>query len=324
LKINAALFRDAATISELVKLIHTANELKPGSKKVCLAIGVFDGVHLGHQQIIRQTVADARQHNALALVITFDRHPNTVVAPDRVPPLIYSPSQKLRAIESLGTNALLEIHFDEKFSAQTGEDFIRSLARDLGKIQSVCVGADFVFGRRRSGNVALLRKLGDELAFTVHGLAAVSLDDQIVSSTRIRETIRSANLDAASQMLGRPYAIAGRVIEGDRVGRQLGFPTANLDVTGLVLPPNGVYAGLTKLGKNAHRVALNIGFRPTIVSAVPQLRVEAHLLDFSGDLYGQELEVAFVAKLRDEKKFASADALREQIARDITEAKKRF
>jgi len=307
-----------------MKLISNAKDLEPGGKKVCLAIGVFDGVHLGHQQIIRQTIADARQHDALALVITFDRHPHTVVAPDRVPPLIYSLPQKLRAIESFGTDTLLQIHFDEKFSRQTGEDFIRGLARDLGKIQSVCVGADFVFGHRRSGNVALLKKLGDELAFTVHGLAAVSLDDQIVSSTRIREAIRSGNLDAASQMLGRPYAISGRVIEGDRVGRQLGFPTANLDMAGLVLPPNGVYAGLTNVGKATHRVVLNIGFRPTMASSAPPLRVEAHLLDFKGDLYGQELEITFAARLRDEKKFASAAALREQIARDITEGTKRF
>ena len=163
----------------------------------------------------------------------------------------------------------------------------------------------------------MLRKLGAELAFTVHGLAAVSLDNQTVSSTRIREAIRSGDLDAASQMLGRPYAIAGAVVEGDRVGRQLGFPTANLDVAGLALPPNGVYAGLTLVGKSFHRVALNIGFRPTVVAAVPQLRVEAHVLDFSGDLYGKELEIEIGDRLRDERKFASAMELREQIGRDI-------
>jgi len=238
-----------------MKIIHAANELKPAGRKVCLAIGFFDGVHLGHQQIIRQTIADAHQHDAIALVITFDRHPNVVVAPDHVPPLIYSLPQKLGAIESLGADTLLLIHFDEKFSGQTGENFIRSLACDLGKIQSLCVGADFVFGHKRSGNIALLKKLGGELGFTVHGLAAVSLDNQIVSSTRIREAIRSGNLDAASQMLGRPYAISGRVITGDGVGRKLGFPTANLDAGGLVLPPNGVYLGLAKIRKKSRQVA---------------------------------------------------------------------
>jgi riboflavin kinase/FMN adenylyltransferase len=307
-----------------VKIIHAAKELKPGRRKVCLAIGFFDGVHLGHQQIIRQTVADAHQHDALALVLTFDRHPNSVVAPGRVPPLIYSLPQKLRVIESLGADTLLLIHFDGKFSRLTGEEFIRGLARDLGKIQTLCVGTDFVFGHKRSGNVALLKKLGGGTGFAVHGLAAVSLDGQIVSSTRIREAIGAGELDAASQMLGRPYAISGRVMEGDRFGRQLGFPTANLDVGGLVLPPNGIYAGLTNVRKKFYRVALNIGFRPTIASTTPQLRVEAHLLDFSGDLYGEELEVEIGEKLRDEKKFSSLDELKAQISRDVAAVKMRF
>ena len=300
-----------------MKIVHAASELKSGGQPVCLAIGVFDGVHLGHQQLIRQTMADARQHDALALVITFDRHPNTVVAPGRVPPLIYSLPQKLRVIESLGADALLQIHFDEEFSRLTGEAFIRQLARDLGQMQSLCVGADFVFGHRRSGNVALLKTLGQELGFAVHGLAAVSLDGQMVSSTRIREAIRAGQLDAASRMLGRPYVIAGRVLTGDRIGRQLGFPTANLNVTGLVLPPGGVYAGWTSVQNRLYRTALNIGFRPTVTAAAPELRVEAHLLDFNGDLYGRELAVEISSRVRDEKKFGSPVELRAQIERDI-------
>jgi riboflavin kinase/FMN adenylyltransferase len=305
-----------------MQIIHTAKDLKPRGKGVCLTIGFFDGVHLGHQQIIRQTIADARRHDAVALTLTFDRHPNAVVAPGRVPPLIYSLPQKLRAIESLGVDTVLLIRFDESFSRQTGDEFIRRLARDLGKIHSICVGTDFVFGHRRSGNVALLKKLGAEVGFTVHGLAAVSLDGRVVSSTRIREAIAAGDLDAASQMLGRPHAISGRVIEGERLGQQLGFPTANLDATGLALPPNGVYAGLTRIKKKSYRVALNIGFRPTIASPPPRLRVEAHLLDFSGELYGEELEVEMGGKLRDERKFASLTDLRRQIARDVALARR--
>lgn len=299
-----------------MKLIHAANELNPGRRKVCLAIGVFDGVHLGHQQIIRQTLADAHQHDAVALVLTFDRHPNAIVAPDRVPPQIFSRSQKIRAIEALGVDALLEIPFDKSVSEKSGEQFIRELARDLGKIHSVCVGADFVFGHRRTGNVALLKTLGGELHFQVHGHAAVALDGQVVSSTRIREMIRAGDLDAASQMLGRPYAICGRVVAGDRLGRQLGFPTANLDATNLALPPNGVYSAVTQWNGQFYRVALNIGLRPTL-AARPQLRVEAHLLDFGGALYGEELELELGAKLREERRFASPAELREQIARDV-------
>ena len=330
-----------------MKLIHTAPELKPGSKKVCLAIGFFDGVHLGHQQIIRQTVADARQHNALALVLTFDQHPNTIVAPHYVPPLIYSLPQKLRAIESLGAEALLLNHFDRAFSEQTGEEFVRNLVRGLeragarpsgpqrvhvGKgaaargpvLQSVCVGANFAFGHKRSGNVALLKKLGAELRFAVHGLAAVSLDGRVVSSTRIREAIRAGNLDAAGQMLGRRYALAARIVRGDRLGRGLGFPTANLEVTGLVLPPSGVYAAHAAVRRGSYRALVNIGHRPTLRNPAPPLRVEAHLLDFHGELYGEEMEVTFAAKLRDEKKFSSLEELKAQITRDIAEAGKCF
>ena len=307
-----------------MNVIHNANEFDNGSRKVCLAIGVFDGVHLGHQQIIRQTVADARQHDALALVLTFDRHPNAVVAPDRAPPLIYSLPQKLRVIESLGSDTLLLVHFDEPFSRRSGEEFIRGLARDLGQIHSVCVGVDFVFGHKRSGNVPLLKKLGEELKFVVHGMAAVSLDGEAVSSTRIREAIRAGNLDTASQMLGRAYSLAGRIVVGDRFGRELGFPTANLDATGLLLPPNGVYAAHAAIGDKTHHAVVNIGYRPTLQHPTPQVRVEAHLLDFHGELYGKEMELTFADRLRDEVKFASPDELKAQIARDVAEARAMF
>jgi riboflavin kinase/FMN adenylyltransferase len=307
-----------------MRIIHAPEELKPADHKVCLGIGFFDGVHLGHQHIIRQTITDARQHEAIALVITFDRHPNTVVSPSRMPPLVYSLPQKLRAIESLGADTLLLMHFDKAFSEQTGEAFVRDLARDLGHVQSLCVGANFVFGHKRSGNVELLRKLGTELKFAVHGMAAVSLDGRAVSSTRIREAIRAGDLDGVSQMLGRAYSLAGLVVRGDGLGHQLGFPTANLDATGLALPPHGVYAVHAEAGGRTYRAVLNIGLRPTLQNPKPQLRVEAHLIDFTGELYGQELEVAFVDKLRPETRFPSLVELRAQIARDILEAQMRF
>jgi riboflavin kinase/FMN adenylyltransferase len=322
-------------------IIQTARELSAPGRKVCLAIGFFDGVHLGHQQIIRQTVSDARRHDTVSLVITFDRHPNTVVAPQRVPPLIYSLPQKLRAIESLGADTLLLVHFDKLFSEQSGDAFVRSLARDLeaaaktsgharAPLQSVCVGANFVFGHKRTGNVELLKKLGEEFNFAVHGLAAVSLDGKAVSSTRIREAIARGDLDRASQMLGRPYSLAGTVVRGDGLGRQLGFPTANLDVTGLALPPHGVYSIQAEIrlsslsarpAPSRHRGVLNIGVRPTLAIPAPQLRVEAHLLDYRGELYGQELEIIFGEKLRDEKRFGSLTELQQQIGRDIEQAR---
>jgi riboflavin kinase / FMN adenylyltransferase len=307
-----------------MKIIHAAKELEAKGRKLCLAIGFFDGVHLGHQQIIRQTISDARQHDARAVAVTFGTHPSAVVAPARVPPLIYSLPQKLRVIESLGVDDLLLIHFDREFSLQSGEGFIRGLARDFGQIQSLCVGNAFAFGHKRAGNVALLKTLGAELRFTVHGMAAVALDGKRVSSTLIRERIASGDLDAAGQMLGRAWALTGKIARGDGLGQKLGFPTANLDVAGLALPPNGVYAAQALVQGQSHRAVVNIGIRPTLQNPSPQLRVEAHLLNFAGDLYGRELEIVFGEKLRDEKKFASLEELKAQIARDIEEAGKRF
>ena len=257
----------------------------------------------------------------VALAVTFDQHPSTVVAPSRVPPLIYSLPQKQRVIESLGIDALLLIHFDLSFSEQTGDAFIRGLARDLDHIQSLCVGNAFTFGHKRGGNVTLLKTLGAELHFTVHGIAAVSLDGKVVSSTRIRETIKAGNLDAASQMLGRAYSLAGQIVRGDQLGHQLGFPTANLDVTGLVLPPNGVYTIHAQVRGQIHRAVVNIGFRPTLQNPQPQLRVEVHLLDFKDDIYGEEMEITFLEKLREEKQFSSLAALKEQISHDVAEAR---
>jgi riboflavin kinase/FMN adenylyltransferase len=307
-----------------MNVIRAATELNPGSRKVCVAIGVFDGVHLGHQQVIRQTISDAQQHEAISAVVTFDCHPNSVVAPERTPPLIYPLAKKLSVIESMGIATTLLIHFDKSFSQIPAEDFIHRLCDDFKNISSICVGSNFTFGHKRQGNVDLLKKLGNELKFTVHGLAAVSLDGERVSSTRIRDAIRNGNLDSASQMLGRAYSLTGKIIEGDKVGRQLGFPTANLDFAGLALPPSGVYAAHADFGGKTFRAAVNIGIRPTIKDAALQLHVEAHLLDFSGDLYGQEMELIFIEKIRDEKKFPSIDALKQQIAQDIEAAKTFF
>lgn len=303
-----------------MQLIREPHELQPRRGRTCIGIGVFDGVHLGHQQVIRQTIADARRLAARAVVVTFDRHPNAVVAPDRVPALIQSTSQKLRALAELGVDATWLLTFDEGFSRQTGEEFVRLLASELGQLLSICVGSEFTFGRKRGGNVALLRRLGTALGFAVHGLAAVALDGQVVSSTRIREAVRAGDFDAAGQMLGRPYALGGRVVRGDQLGRKLGFPTANLEVAGRVLPPNGVYVAQATASGGAWSAVMNIGVRPTVAGEA-EPRVEAHLLDFEGDLYGQELELIPGGRLRDERKFPTLGALAEQIRLDIAAAR---
>ena len=307
-----------------MNVIHRANEFAPSGRKVCIAIGVFDGVHLGHQQVIRRAIADAQQHEGVSVVVTFDRHPSAVVAPERNPPLIYPLEKKLELLRSMAVDTTLLIHFDKSFSEISGEEFIHHLVTHFKNIHSVCVGSNFTFGHKRSGNVELLKKLGAELQFTVHGLAAVSLDGERVSSTRIRQAIQSGRLDEASQMLGRAYTLIGKVVEGDKIGRSLGFPTANLDTRGLVVPPNGVYAIHASVDGKTVRGVLNIGFRPTVSTKQVQLRVEAHLLDFSGELYGKDLEITFVGKIREEQKFPSREALQAQIRMDISAAEQLF
>ena len=307
-----------------MKVIQDLDQSAQERRRLCLAIGFFDGVHLGHQQIIRQTITDARQHEALALIVTFDRHPNTVVAPQHAPKLIYPLSKKLQVVDSLGVDVCLLIHFDKAFSQRPAEEFVSWLVGVERRVRSICVGANFVFGRKRGGNVQLLRNLGGELGFVVHGLAAVALDGKAVSSTRIREAIAAGDLDSTSQMLGRAYTLTGKVVAGDKLGRQIGFPTANLDVSGLTLPPTGVYAAQARSNGVLHRAVVNIGSRPTLRDSNHAVRVEAHLIDFTGDLYDKELELVFVEKLRDEKKFPSLAELRDQIGRDILEAQLRF
>jgi len=304
-----------------MKVLSDAAALQTNARPVCAAIGVFDGVHLGHQRVLNQIITDASRHQGLPVVVTFDRHPNAIVAPGRVPPLIYPLDKKLEVIASFGVEAAYVIRFDKAFSQILGEPFVRSLARDFQQINSICVGDGFMFGAGRSGNVALLRKLGGEFGFTVEALRDVELDGQSVSSTRIRDAVRGGDFALAARMLARPYALRGVVIEGERLGRKLGFPTANLDITGLLTPPPGVYAAEAHIAEKHYRAPVNIGHRPTLHSADPQLHVEAHLLDFDGDIYGQTLELVFLKKLREEKKFPTTDALRAQIAEDIEQTR---
>ena len=203
-------------------------------------------------------------------------------------------------------------------------DFITGLVKDFGSLASICVGSAFTFGHRRSGNVTLLRNLGAEHGFKVHGLAAVALDGEAVSSTRIRTAISKGQLDATGQMLGRAYAIGGPVIKGAQLGRQLGFPTANIAIGDLITPPHGVYAVHISAAGKSHRSVLNIGVRPTVSEGDPTPHVEAHLLDFTGDLYGQDLEITFVRHLRPEQKFPDLESLKSQIAADIETARQIF
>lgn len=307
-----------------MQIVKAPSELRFYGGKVAVTLGMFDGVHVGHQHIIRQTLTEAKRIGGVTLLITFDRHPDAVLAPARAPLLIQPLWHKLRTIESLGIDYVWLITFDIQFSLQNADTFIRGLANALGSFKCFCVGKDFVFGHGRQGDLSVLNKLGSELQFEVCGLQPVLIDGRPVSSTRIRGVIKEGDFGKASQLLGRPYVLAGTVVHGAGLGRTMGFPTANIDVTGIVLPPNGVYAAYARIGSEKSRAAVNIGYRPTMHAGATTKTVEAHLLDITGDFYARQIELELVSKLRDERAFPSLAALRNQIAADIEEVSRQL
>lgn len=303
-----------------VPVLNTPRPL--GSQGICLALGMFDGVHLGHQHVIRQARIDARARGAATVVATFDPHPLTVVRPDKAPRLLQSLPQRIATLESQGADAVLVLRFDETLSRKSGEAFVRDLVTGFGGLRSFTVGQGFHFGHGRSGNVPLLRTLGRELGFSVNAVAPIHIGPEIVSSTRVRGALRDGKLGLVAELLGRPYSIVGPVVRGDQLGQSLGFPTANIDVGGLELPPFGVYAARARHSGGEFPAAVNLGLRPTLQSPQPQLRFETHLIGYHGDLYGRDLTVELVAFLRPERRFAHLEALQAQISKDIAAARK--
>ena len=289
---------------------------------VFLAIGVFDGVHLGHRAVIERVIADAKEARGTPVVVTFDPHPIRVLRPEKAPRLLTSTPHKLRLIRALGVGHLLIIPFDLAFAATPPDDFIRQLATAGKPLREICVGHQWSFGKGRAGNLEMLARLGGELDFDEVGVPAVEMDGRIVSSTLIRQAVEAGDFVDAARLLGRDYAILGTVVEGRRLGRTIGFPTANLSAHNEQFPPNGVYAVEILRNGDAplHGVA-NIGVRPTVTEAGGERLLEVHIFDFDAPLYGTDLEIVFRHFLRPEQKFPSLDALRAQIARDAEEAR---
>ena len=281
---------------------------------VVACIGKFDGVHLGHQEILRRVVLEARRHAAPALLITFDPHPAVVLAPDRVPPLIHSRRQKLESLEACGLTDVAIVDFDAQLAALDGEAFFTQLVLSHMKLRSLHVGSGFRFGHARAGDVALARRIGEREGFVVHEVPQVAVADRIVSSSAIREAVEAGDAMLAWRMLGRPFALSGEVVEGSGRASELQFPTANLRLENELLPRRGVYVSETVALAARHPSVTNVGVRPTFGGDT--LIVETHLLEFEGDLYGERVEVRFLARMRDEMRFSSAFELADQIARD--------
>ncbi len=286
-----------------------------------VTIGVYDGVHLGHLAVLRlvRELADAR--GLASVCVTFDRHPAEVVRSESAPKLLTTPEQKLELLEASGyLDACFVLHFDEERSRETAEDFVRNvLVRGAGA-RLVVVGADFHFGRARGGDVALLQRMGAELGFEVIGVGLEAAEGGIVySSTGIRELLAAGDVVGAATLLGRPHEVRGRVEDGDHRGRELGFPTANVAVPSrCCIPADGIYAGTFCSADGLERpAAISLGRRPTFYVNADASLLEAHVLDFDGDLYGQDAKVRFVERLRGEVRFDTVEALVEQIGRDV-------
>jgi riboflavin kinase/FMN adenylyltransferase len=287
-----------------------------------LTLGNFDGAHLGHQAIIRGAVGRARDAGALCVALTFEPHPVAVLAPDRAPPMIQTLHDRLASLRDLGVDVTVLQRFTLNFAGLDPEVFVRDfLLRHLDVVH-VVVGYNVNFGRARAGSAETLRTLGARLGFGVDVVGPITApgDGEQVSSTRLREMIQAGDMPGARRLLGRPHALRGRIVVGDRRGRTLGFPTANLHVRrGLLLPPDGVYAVAVELDGRTHQGVLNIGMRPTFGGR--RRTVEAHVLDFDGDLYRRWLVVRVIERLRGEAAFSGPEALRAAIAADVARAR---
>jgi riboflavin kinase/FMN adenylyltransferase len=287
--------------------------------KPVLALGNFDGVHLGHQAIFQHVVTRAREVDGTSMVFTFEPHPLQVLAPEKAPPLLTTYEQKICLIAALGITVALRVPFTEQFARQEPIEFVREvLWRHLG-IHEVVVGHDFRFGHRRAGTVDFLQAQAEHFGYRVTVIPAIMQDDTVVSSSNIRRLLLQGQVEPAARLLGRYYVIEGPVVEGFRRGRQLGFPTANVRPINAIVPHKGVYTVRVEWENRLYPGVANVGYNPTFGNQA--LSVEAHLFDVDADLYGATVRVEFLHRIRDERKFASVEELAAQIASDAQEAR---
>jgi riboflavin kinase / FMN adenylyltransferase len=291
-------------------------------KATALTIGNFDGVHVGHQKILRGVIERARSMDVASAVLTFFPHPARVLRPDVAPGLLETLPQRLAEFEALGIDATLVLKFDLELAQAGAEEFARRFLVEALRAQAVLVGENFRFGHRQAGDVKLLAELGRENGFAVEIVEPVLVDGQIVSSSAIRAAVREGRVEEAQRMLGRPFALMGEIRSGTGMGRKLVVPTLNLATEQETLPKNGVYATEVSVGGKCYQAVTNVGVRPTFNGQ--ELAIESHLFDFAETITSGPMAVNFLTRLRDEQKFSGPEALREQILRDIARAKELF
>jgi len=300
---------------------HWPGREQPALETSVTTLGVFDGVHVGHQRILRQVVEGARRAGGAAVVVTFDRHPRRVLggSPE---PCITSLGHRLRLFESFGVDVCVVIRFTRAVAAMPAAEFARKVLRDLLKTRLLIVGPDCRFGRDGQGDIEMCRRMSAELGLVARQVEAVRVGGEVVSSTAIRRAIEGAELERAARLLGRPFSLFGTVVGGAGLGRRLGYPTANLDVHNELMPRDGVYAGRAWVESGWRACVTSVGPQPSFPGrAAGRPIVEVHILDAALELYGKDLEVQFLQLLREQKRFATPEALAEQIGRDVAMAR---
>ena len=296
-----------------MQIFRNSKGLKRKTKQAVLTLGNFDGLHLGHQRIIRKVRERAASLGVSSVVYTFEPHPLKVVAPNKSPALILDIEDKARIIEALGIDYMVIARFTKEFAARHPREFVEAELRPVAA--DVCVGHDFSFGKGKTGTADYLKELGEELGFGVHVIPAYKKGGEVVSSSRIRRRITEGEVREAAALLGRNFAIKGKVVRGRTIGKEIGFPTANIRTQSEIVPGDGVYAAFAVVGEARHRAVVNIGMAPTFGGK--ERSIEVHILGFRDNIYGKRVRVEFVRRLRGEKAFASTEALQRQIRRDI-------
>jgi len=303
-----------------MKVIRDLDTISEDLTGAIVTIGNFDGVHLGHREIFRKIVREAKKTHKKSLVITFDPHPQKIIHPERRPFFLLTPLQeKLDLIASCGVDAVILIPFSTEFAEVTAGEFVEDILWKRLHLSKLFVGYDYVFGKGKGGNAQFLKASGERLGFQVEEIGVVKTDGLIASSTNIRLSILAGNVSLASEMLGRPYSVSGVIVKGYRRGTEIGYPTANIK-SEKVIPATGVYVIIAELEGRKHEGVINIGNNPTFGNE--ETSVEVHLLDFEGDIYGKDITILFIERLRDEKKFKGPEELVRQIKRDIEKARK--
>ncbi|MCM2264078.1 MAG: bifunctional riboflavin kinase/FAD synthetase, partial [Desulfuromonadales bacterium] len=302
-----------------MKIVRSLSRIVPPPGGTVVTIGNFDGVHLGHREIFRRVVGTARTQQAAAAVVTFEPHPLRLLAPDKAPPRINTPVEKVRLIRASCIDLLVILPFTRKLAALSATDFVSDVLVGRLGVRHLVIGYDYAFGRNREGDAAFLAQAAQRHGFTLEVLEPLRAGAEIYSSTSIRKALLRGDVNGVVGVLGRHFTLDGRVIGGEGRGRQLGFPTANLATAKELLPCEGVYAVRVRHGRRLYDGVANLGRRPTFAGVEPSL--EIHLLDFAGDLYGARLRIYFVERLRDEQNFPSAAALQAVIRDDIARAR---